>query len=147
MLSTSILKAEPGKQASRYQHAFSKPSLVNLISKDTHQAFFISIIINFTGSIMSGPSNNNCHISYLMLQYLVFRYRLLLVPSAIWVCYLMPSKFNVKDNNKRGDSYGGVSKAITSFGVNFHLLDCQLIPCKDTLYLTALYNNLRPLSN
>ena len=49
-MSTSVLKALPGKldikrhspsisisrQASRYQQAFSKPCLVNLISKDTH---------------------------------------------------------------------------------------------------------------
>ena len=29
------------RQASRYQQAFSKPCLVNLISKDTHQVFSI----------------------------------------------------------------------------------------------------------
>ena len=52
VMSTSVLKALPGKleikrhlvffissQASRYQQAFSKPCLVNLISKDTHLVF------------------------------------------------------------------------------------------------------------
>ena len=53
-MSTSVLKALPGKfdikthspsilyvsrQASRCQQAFSKPCLVNLISKDTHLVF------------------------------------------------------------------------------------------------------------
>ena len=56
-MSTSVLKALPGKldikrhspsflyisrQASRCQQAFSKPCLVNLISKDTHLVFSIS---------------------------------------------------------------------------------------------------------
>ena len=56
-MSTSILKALPGKldikyrhspsisislQASRCQQAFSKPCLVNLISKDTHLVFSLS---------------------------------------------------------------------------------------------------------
>ena len=55
-MSTSVLKALPGKldikrhspsilyisrQASRCQQAFSKPCLVNLISKDTHLVFSI----------------------------------------------------------------------------------------------------------
>ena len=56
-MSTSVLKALPGKldikrhspsilyiwQASRCQQAFSKPCLVNLISKDTHLVFSIYI--------------------------------------------------------------------------------------------------------
>ena len=56
-MSTSVLKALPGKldikrhspsilyvsrQVSRCQQAFSKPCLVNLISKDTHLVFSIS---------------------------------------------------------------------------------------------------------
>ena len=46
-MSTSVLKALPGKlDAERCQQAFSKPCLVNLISKhakDTHLVFFISV--------------------------------------------------------------------------------------------------------
>ena len=36
----------------------------------------------------------------------------------------------------------GDSKTVTSFGVNLHLLDCQLSRCKDMHYLTALYSRL-----
>ena len=43
VMSTSILKAEPGKSP-EIQYAFSKPSLVNLISKDTHLVFAMSMV-------------------------------------------------------------------------------------------------------
>ena len=65
-LSTSILKALSGKldikrhspvfsislQASHCQQAFSKPCLVNLISKDTHQLLYISASLALSTSIL-----------------------------------------------------------------------------------------------
>ena len=87
-MSTSVLKALPGKldikrhspsilyvswQVSRCQQAFSKPCLVNLISKDTHLVFSISRQASLCQQAFSKPCLVNLISKYTHLVFSISR--------------------------------------------------------------------------